>query len=312
MNFSVVIPVFNEQDNLESLYGRLTKVMQGLESTYEIIFIDDGSTDNSPDIIQKLHRKDSHVKLIIFTRNFGQHPATMAGFSSAHGEVVITLDADLQNPPEEIPKLIRKLNDGYEIVFGIPQNRKHSIFRRTGSAFTKWILRKALPVGSANLSCFRALRLNVVAELKLLDEKSKFIDGLICWMGFRVGTVKVKHNKRHAGKTKYSLFRLLSLWFDMVVSFTDIPLKIAAFGGLILGISGFLLAIFYISRYFLYGFSVPGFATIVILITVFSGFQLLCLGILGEYVGRMNRELKNKPEYIIRDTLGIEEQSNER
>jgi len=303
IKYSVVIPVFNEAENLEVLYARLTKVMGSLEEPYEIIFVDDGSSDQSFQILRDLHQKDINVKVIRFTRNFGQHPAITAGFSAAKGDIMITLDADLQNPPEEIPKLLDKLDEGCEVVFGVFQHRKHSAFRRAGSRFAKWVLGRILPVEATGLSGFRALRSYTVAQLKLLNEKSKFLDGLLCWMGYKVGKIEVAHEERHAGKTKYTPFKLVSLWLDMVVSFTDLPLKIAIFGGLFLGVVGFALALFYLIRYFLYGFGVPGFATIVILITFFSGVQLFALGILGEYIGRMNKEVKNKPEYIIREIV---------
>ena len=303
IKYSVVIPVFNEAENLEVLYARLTKVMDSLDGPYEIIFIDDGSTDGSFQILQELHQKDSNVKVISFTRNFGQHPAVMAGLHASRGEIIITLDADLQNPPEEIPKFLDKLDEGYEVVFGVFQQRKHSAFRRTGSSFAKWVLGRILPVQATDLSGFRALRSYTVAQLKLLNEKSKFLDGLLCWMGYKVGKVEVAHEERHSGKTKYTPFKLLTLWLDMVVSFTHLPLKIAIFGGFLLGVVGLALALFYLVRYFLYGFGVPGFATIVILITFFSGVQLFALGILGEYIGRINKEVKNKPEYIIRDKM---------
>jgi len=306
IKYSVVIPVFNEAENLEVLYARLTKVMDGLDGPYEIIFVDDGSSDSSFQILNILHQKDKNIKVIRFTRNFGQHPAVMGGFNASRGETIITLDADLQNPPEEIPKLLEKLDEGYEVVFGVFQQRKHSAFRRAGSRFAKWVLGRILPVEATDLSGFRALRSYTVAQLKLLNEKSKFLDGLLCWMGYKVGKVEVAHEERHSGKTKYTPFKLLSLWLDMIVSFTELPLKIAIFSGLFLGVVGLALALFYLIRYFLYGFGVPGFATIVILITFFSGVQLFALGILGEYVGRMNKEVKNKPEYIVRDKLGIE------
>jgi len=301
MKYSVVIPVFNEEPNLEPLYARLKGVMDSLQETYEIVFVDDGSTDSSFQILVGLHQKDRNIKVIRFTRNFGQHPAVMAGFNTARGELIITLDADLQNPPEEIPKLIEKLGEGYEVVFGVFQQRKHSAFRRAGSRFSKWILARILPVGTTNLSGFRALRSYAVGQLKLLNEKSKFLDGLLCWMGYKVATVEVGHDERHSGKTKYTPFKLVSLWLDMVISFTDFPLKIATFGGLLLGALSLLLALFYLIRYFLYGYSVPGFATTAILIAFFSGVQLFFLGILGEYMGRVNRDVKNKPEYIVRD-----------
>ena len=297
----MVIPVFNEAENLGVLYARLTKVMHSLDGSHEIIFVDDGSTDDSFNILEALCGQDNHVRAIQLTRNFGQHPAVMAGLDSAQGEVIVTIDADLQNPPEEIPKLLNKLDEGYEVVFGILTHRKHSFLRNAGSAFTKKVLAEILPTGMTNLSAFRALRSYVAENLKLFSERSKFLDGLICWMGYKIGTVDVQHQKRFAGKTKYNLFKLIRLWFDLVVSLTDIPLKFATYAGAGLGSISLLLALFYVIRYFITGFSVPGFATTVILITVFAGIQLFCLGILGEYIGRMNVEVKRKPDYIIRD-----------
>jgi len=306
IRFSVVIPVFNEESNLSILHGRLSIVMQGLGKAYEIIYVDDGSSDSSFQVLRDLYSQDNHINVIRFTRNFGQHPAVMAGFNAARGEIVITIDADLQNPPEEIPKLIEKLDEGYDIVFGVFLKRKHSVFRQAGSQFAKWMLSRVVPVETTNLSGYRALRSYTIDQLKLLNEKSKFLDGLLCWMGYRVGTVEVKHCERHSGKTKYTPWKLISLSLDMVISLTDLPLKIATFGGLFLAVCAFLLALFYIIEYFLYGFSVPGFATTVMLITFFSGIQLFCLGILGEYIGRMNKEIRNKPDYIIRTKLGLD------
>ncbi|OGO20301.1 MAG: hypothetical protein A2144_14125 [Chloroflexi bacterium RBG_16_50_9] len=302
--FSVVIPVFNEEQNLPLLYSRLAPVMTSLGETYEIIFIDDGSHDASFEILKSLHEKDKNIKVIRFTRNFGQHPAIMAGFEAAEGEVIITLDSDLQNPPEEIPRLLKKLDEGYEVVFGVFTHRKHSPFRRAGSAFTKKVLATILPSGVTNISAFRVLRSYVVQRFQLFGERSKFLDGLICWMGYRVGTIEVEHEKRYAGKTKYNIFKLVTMWFDIVVSLTEIPLKFATYAGIIMGIFSLLLAFYYLVRYFFYGFSVPGFATTVILIAFFAGIQLFCLGILGEYVGRMNKEVKRKPEFIVREKLG--------
>ena len=301
--FSVVVPVFNEKENLEPLHTRLVRVMGGLKRPYEIIYVDDGSSDGSFQILKNIQGKDKRTRVISFTRNFGQHPAIMAGLNAAAGEVIITLDADLQNPPEEIPKLIKKMTDGYEVVFGVFEGRKHSLFRRAGSWFAKWALARVLPVNITGLSGFRAVKACAVDQLKSLNEKSKFLDGLLCWMGYKVGTVEVRHDERHSGKTKYTLSKLTGLWLDMVISFTDFPLKMATFLGLIFGTVSLLLALFYFIRYFAFGYSVPGFATTAILITFFSGIQLFSLGILGEYMGRVNREVKNKPEYIIRREL---------
>ncbi len=303
IQYSVVIPLLNEEDNLRPLHSRLTAVMANLRKPYEIVFVDDGSTDGSYSILKEFHQASSSTRCVRLMRNFGQQSATRAGFATTKGQVILTMDADLQNPPEEIPKLIAKLDEGYEVVFGIFAERKHSLFRRLGSDFTKHVLAKLLPVPVSNLSCFRALKREVVEQLALLPEKTRFLDGLMCWMGFRVGTVVVGHADRYAGKTKYGLFGLLSLWFDMLVSFTNLPLKIGTASGVVVGLVGLVLGLFYLIRYLMYGFAVPGFATIVILITVFAGIQLMVLGIIGEYLGRINSQVKNKPEYVVRDML---------
>lgn len=303
LEFTVVIPVFNEEGNLRILHDRLNGVMQGLGDTYEIIFVDDGSTDNSFQVLSDIHGQDNHVRVVRLTRNFGQHPAVMAGFNTALGGTVITIDADLQNPPEEIPKLIGKLNEGYDIVFGVFLKRKHSAFRRAGSWFAKWVLSRVVPVETTNLSGFRALRSCTIDQLKLLNEKSKFLDGLLCWMGYKVGTVEVTHDERYTGKTKYTQLKLMRLWLDMVISFSDFPLKFAMLLGAVFGIIGLMMAVAYFINYFIYGFTVPGFTTTIILITIFASVQLLCLGMVGEYIGRMNMQLKKRPEYIVREKI---------
>jgi len=303
IKYSVVIPVFNEAESLQTLHTRLTRVMKALNEPYEVIFVDDGSKDSSFQVLKALHGKDKNVKVIRFTRNCGQVPAVMAGFRAAAGEVMINLDADLQNPPEEIPKLIDKLDEGCEVVFGVFQQRKHNCFRRAGSRFAKWVLSRVVSADTTNISCFRAIRSYVVDRLSLINDRSRFLSGLLCWMGYKVGTVEVKHDARYAGKTKYGTFKLVTRWMDMVVSFTDLPLKLAIYGGVVLGVFAFALALYYMIRHFLHGYGVPGFATIVILVTFFAGVQLFSLGILGEYIGRMNKEVRNRPEYIIRDEL---------
>jgi glycosyltransferase involved in cell wall biosynthesis len=304
VKYSVIVPVFNEIANINPLYQRLVNTMRTLDGTYEIIFIDDGSKDGSFQSMKELSAGDGNVRVVRFTRNFGQHAAIFAGLCQARGQVVITIDADLQNPPEEIPRLIQKLDEGYEVVMGVFKRPGEPVYRRAGSAFAKWVLAKTMPSIPTNLSGFRALKSEVVEQVKAVKEKNNFIDGLLCWMGFDVAVVEVTHNKRQAGKSKYNLFKLINLWFDMVVSFTNFPLKLAMVGGSLLGLAGFLLALYYFVRYLIDGSIVPGFATIVILLAVFSGVQLLCLGIMGEYIGRMNVEVKNKPQYVIREIIG--------
>lgn len=302
IKYSVVIPVYNEASILKFLFARLWAVFKGLNQEFEIIFVDDGSVDNSYDILKRLCGEDSCIKVIRFTRNFGQHQALMAGFAKAKGDIIITLDADLQNPPEEIPKLLSKLDEGYEIVFGVPIMKQHSWFRRLGSRFSKWVLSKIVQTPNVGFSGFRVIKSDVIKQLRTLKEKGKFIDGLICWMGYKVTSVEVEHHVRKSGKSKYNLLKLVRLWLDMVVSFTNIPLRLAIFGGLALGIIAFILVIVYVVLYFTMSYTLPGFITTTLLISFFAGVQLFCLGIIGEYIGRINYEVKNKPEYIIRET----------
>ncbi|MDD5493734.1 MAG: glycosyltransferase family 2 protein, partial [Dehalococcoidia bacterium] len=257
------------------------------------------------DLLKDLCQNDDRVKVVRLTRNFGQHAAVLAGFNVARGSVIITIDADLQNPPEEIPRLLNKMDEGYEVVFGIFKREHEPFYRRIGSAFTKWVLSRLLPSLPTNLSGFRILRSFVVDELKALGERSMFIDGPLCWMGFKIATVDVKRDKRLAGKSKYNLFKLINYWLDLVISLTNLPLKIAMLSGIILGLVGLLLAFIYLVGYLLKGYPVQGFATTVIFITVFSGVQLFCLGIIGEYIGRINLEVRNKPKYIVRELLNI-------
>lgn len=301
---SVVIPLYNEEENLEELHRRLTSVLVDLGELYEIVFVDDGSNDKSFEMLQGLHKKDSHVKVIRLTRNFGQPAAKTAGFDFSKGKIVITIDADLEHPPEEIPKLIEKLEEDYDVIYGIFPERKHSTFRIAGSGFSKWVLSRIVTVGRTNISGFTAIRASAIERLNLCGERTRFLSGLFSWTGANVGTVEVEHHYRHAGKSRYGVFKLLGLWFDMIVSFTDLPLRMASVGGFILGAIGLLMALGYLIRYLLYGFGVPGFATITILLFIFFGFQFLYLGIVGEYLARINTEVRHRPRYIVREALG--------
>jgi len=308
---SVVIPLYNEEKNIEELNSRLVRVMEALGETYEILFVDDGSTDKSFDILQGLHNKDDHVKVIRLTRNFGQPAAKSAGFDFSKGKIVITIDADLEHPPEEIPKLIKKIEEDYDVVYGIFPERKHSNFRIAGSGFSKWVLSKIVTVGRTNISGFAAISSSAIERLNLCGERTRFLSGLLSWTGANVGTVEVEHHYRHAGKSRYGVFKLLGLWFDMIVSFTDLPLRLASVGGFLLGTIGLLMALGYLIRYLVSGFGVPGFATITILLFIFFGFQFLYLGIVGEYIARINTEVRHRPRYIVREALGTSQANGE-
>lgn len=306
-DLSVVIPVYNEEAVLPDLFQKLLPVLNEISSHYEILLVDDGSSDHSFSIIESYADQDSRIKAIRLARNFGQHAAISAGLHKSKGKIVVTMDADLQNPPAEIPKLIAAIHEGYDLVWGKFETRQHNAFRRLGSNFAKFVLKKIMRGMSSNISTFRAIDRKLVQRLDQLNENSRFLDGLLIWMGARSKLVSVEHRSREKGETKYSFFKLIRLWFDMVTSFSDFPLKFSTFTGIGFGFMGALAAAFYLIRKIFFGFEVPGFATLIIAIFLFSGMQLFCLGMLGEYIGRIFVEAKNRPNYIIDVERGFDE-----
>jgi len=301
MDYSIVVPIYNEEENIEPFYKRLINAMTRLHKSYEVIFVDDGSVDNSIEILQKI--KTNNTKIIKLTRNFGQQAALMAAFSITKGNEVITIDADLQMHPEDIPLLIDKMSEGYDIVYGTYNKNRKNFARKMCSTFAHAILAKLVPYNTTETGGFRMIKSHIVKQIIQFKERSKMLDSLLCWTGYKIGKVDVQHNERLAGKSKYTFFKLLKYWMDMVVSLTYMPLKIAIFGGLFIGSGAILLGLYYFIRYLLFGATVEGFTTLAILIAIFSGVQLFCLGIIGEYLGRTNKEVMSKPEYIIKEII---------
>jgi UTP-glucose-1-phosphate uridylyltransferase/glycosyltransferase involved in cell wall biosynthesis len=305
IDLSVVIPVFNEEAILNDLYQSLSETLVKITSRYEVLFVDDGSWDNSAQIIEALSKSDKRIKGIKFARNFGQHAALSAGLRRCKGKVIVTMDADLQNPPEEIPKLLHKLSEGYDLVWGRFEKRKHSFFRRAGSIFSKYILSKILGSSEINISTFRAIDARLVKRLNNLDEQNRFLDGLMIWLGAKTEIINVKHNPRMKGETKYNLKKLIRMWSDMVTSFSDFPLKLATIVGIVFSGIALFLSCFYLFMKILFNFTVPGFASIIIAIMLFAGIQLFCLGIIGEYIARIFIESKNRPFYVVDEEFGF-------
>lgn len=310
-DFSVVIPIYNEEENIYDLYSRLTHVMEKLRgneasptNSYEIIMVDDGSIDRSWHLIRELHEKDPRVKGISFSRNFGHHIAITAGLDHAKGNVVILSDGDLQDPPEEIPVLFEKFKQGYDLVYGIRQQRHDPFFKKMTSWLFWWILRRFsgvdIPEGQTML---RIMSRRIVDVLKQMREHSRFIHGMMAWAGFMVTTVEVKHDPRIKGKSKYNLSKMFKLAFHAVTSFSTVPLKLATYIGLISSLISLMLGIYYIWRRIFYGIPVLGFAAIIISIFFIGGVQLLIFGIFGEYLGRIYLEGQKRPLYIVANYL---------
>ncbi len=312
--FSIVIPVYNEQENIPELYKRLTEVMDTLCTSrelsinyYEIIMVDDGSTDGSWEIIKKLHYDDKRVKGINFSRNFGHHIAITAGLDYIKGNTVILMDGDLQDPPEEIPKLYQKFQEGYDLVYGIRQKRNDSLFKILTSKFFWWILRKFSGVEMPkDQTMLRVLSKRLVESIKQMRENARFIHGMMAWVGFNSANVEIRHNPRTKGKSKYNLPKMFKLAFHAVTSFSAIPLKLASYLGFSSSFLSFLIGLYFLYKKIFFNIPVPGYASIIVSVFFVGGIQLLVLGIMGEYIGRTYQEVQRRPLYIIKESF-IEE-----
>jgi dolichol-phosphate mannosyltransferase len=273
--------------------------------TYEIIMVDDGSTDSSWQLIKEFHENDSRVKGISFSRNFGHHIAITAGLDYARGKAVILMDGDLQDPPEEIPKLYEKFKEGYDIVYAIREKRADPIFKKITSRLFLSMLRKISNV-DVNLQSgiFRIISKRCAENMKSLREKSRFIIGLMSWIGFSQAGVEIERHKRYAGRSTYTLFKLFKLAWHGVTSFSYIPLQLATYFGFGVAAISFLLGIYILYRKLFLGIPLLGYASIIVSLFFLGGVILFILGIIGEYIGRIYTEAQNRPLYVIKMEIG--------
>lgn len=298
---SIVIPVFNEKDALLELHDRLISVMRGIGRIYEIIFVDDGSRDKSPEILAEIQGKGGGVKIISFCRNFGQHAAVMAGFKASRGEIVVTLDADLQNPPEEIPKLLKKIEEGFDVVAGRRMGRKDVLTRRLSSAMMNIIISRLTGVKLNDYGCMlRAYRRNIIDYMVQYGEKSVYIPAFASWFAARATEIPVDHDARKYGKSKYSLLRFLRQAFDLITAYTLLPIQLISIAGAAFAFIGFLLACYLMSFRLFFG-TPSALTTFVSALLLFSGLILLSLGIVSEYLARIYIETRRLPLYIVKD-----------
>jgi undecaprenyl-phosphate 4-deoxy-4-formamido-L-arabinose transferase len=300
---SVVVPVYNEEKNLSLLMDRLEKVMKSLERLYEIIFVDDGSRDRSLEILKGFVGRPG-VRVVELTRNYGQHPAVFSGFSVVRGDVVVTLDADLQNPPEEIPRLIQAIEKGgYEVVGSVRQSRRDSLFRKIPSLFVNAMTRRITGVRMTDWGCMlRAYRREVVDRMVTSQEHSTFIPALATLYAKRVTEVPVAHADRHGGVSHYNIWKLISLQFDLLTSFSEFPLKVLLTLGAGLSIAAALFgAMLFVLRVFYgAGWAGEGVFTLFAILFFFVGALFFAMGIMGQYVGRIYHEVRKRPSYTIR------------
>ncbi len=299
---SVVIPVYNEEENLILLYSRLKKTLDSLNSSYEIIFIDDGSRDKSWSILENFRNKDNLVRTFQFNRNYGQHTAILAGFELSRGEVIVTIDADLQNPPEEITKLLKEIENGHDVVGGLRKKRKDPFFRKFISKLGNKVLAKITGIHLKDYGCMlRAYRKEVVKRICDVNEFSSFfIPALAYTYANNLIEIVVEHNERHEGKSKYNLLKLAKLNFDILTSFSLIPIQVITLFGIFTGLAGGVLGgILFILDIFM---DVSNrFLTLVSILAIFTGIQVFLLGLIGEYIGRIYVEVRRRPRYIINE-----------
>lgn len=308
MKYSLILPVYNEEENIAPLYDRLTAVMSALKGDYELLFIDDGSHDLTYAKLKTLHESDKHIKVIRFSRNFGHQTAVTAGLKYAKGESIAILDADLQDPPEVLEKFFAKLDEGYNVVYAIREKRKESFFKKTAYSLFYRLLDSVaqikIPLDSGD---FCVMDRKVVDALNSLPERNRFVRGLRSWVGFKQIGISYERSARYAGESKYPLKKLLKLAFDGIFSFSYVPLQMMFYTGLI-SLLGSLLGTIWVvyQRFFTDSYnSVPGFATTIILVMFIGGLQLFSLGIVGEYMRRMYDEIKQRPQYVIDEVVGV-------
>jgi undecaprenyl-phosphate 4-deoxy-4-formamido-L-arabinose transferase len=305
---SLVIPVFNEQDNLPELLQRCLTVGSGLGTDFELILIDDGSADNSPRIIRDAADRDpAHVVAVLLNRNYGQHAAVMAGLEKARGDIVVTLDADLQNPPEEIPKLLEAIKLGHDVVGGVRRLRQDTPFRRMASRTMNKLMRRITGIQVSDYGCMlRAYRRDVVDAILQCRERSAYVPALANSFSANLSEITVEHAERHAGESKYRLWSLLNLYFDLMVSATTAPLRMLSIAGSGLALLGAGFGILLLLLRLIYGptWAAQGVFTIFAVLFIFLGVQLIGMGLLGEYIGRISRDVQGRPRYIVQDTVG--------
>ncbi|MDX4955520.1 glycosyltransferase family 2 protein [Delftia acidovorans] len=299
MNISVVIPCFRSQSTIKGLYSRLVTTMESLTDDFEILFIEDCGGDNTWDLISELAANDSRVHGIKLARNYGQHNALLCGIRAARGEVIVTIDDDLQNPPEEIYKLLEKLDQGFDVVYGSPARETHGLLRDAASKITKIALQSSMGVESASkVSAFRAFRTHLRNAFASYQSPAVNIEVLLTWGTTRFSSVVVRQDERTQGESGYSLKKLITHAINMMTGFSTLPLQIASVLGLMFGVIGILILIYVVARYMLYGSAVPGFSFLASIIAIFSGVQLFALGVIGEYLARMHFRSMERPPYV--------------
>ncbi len=305
---SIVIPVFNEEENLEELLERCLNTCTGMERDFEIILVDDGSSDQSRNMITKAAEQNpGRIVGLLLNRNYGQHSAIMAGFAEARGDIVITLDADLQNPPEEIQKLVKKADEGFDVVGSVRMHRRDTLFRRGASLMVNKVVQMSTGVDMHDYGCMlRAYNRRVVDAMLQCHERSTFIPVLANSFAGATAEIDVDHAERSAGNSKYGLWKLINLQFDLLTSMTTFPLRLLNLLGVIISALGVGFGIFLFVMRLIYGpdWAAAGVFTLFAILFIFIGAQFLGMGLLGEYIGRIYNDVRARPRYFVESVMG--------
>ncbi len=301
LDLSIVIPVYNSAATLPQLHARLSAVLGPLGRSYEIVLVDDGSRDGSWAGLEALRAIDpDHVVAVQLMRNYGQHNALMCGLETARGAHVVTMDDDLQNPPEEISKMLAAIEgDDLDLVYGCPNDRQHAGWRNLGSSIV-WHFYRTVFRNPVTPTPFRVMRHQLAKSVQFYDLNFTYLDGLLAWCTSRIGAVDVAHHARVEGKSNYSVSKLLVLALNLYTNFSLLPLQMVSGMGLLTAFSGFMVGAYYLLQYMVSNIVVPGFASTIIAVLILGGVQLLALGVIGEYLGRLHLNVNRKPQFVVR------------
>ena len=308
---SIIVPVFNEEAVLDELHRRLTTVARDLETTYEILYVNDGSRDRSMELLEGMARQDPHVRVIQFARNFGHQVAITAGMDHAQGEAVVVIDADLQDPPELIGPMLAKWREGYDVVYAVRERREgDSYFKRTTAALFYRVLKRITHVDiPLDTGDFRLMSRRAIEAMKLFSERNRFVRGLVSWIGFKQTGITFVRAERFAGETKYPLKKMLRFAMDGIVTFSFVPLQMATYLGFLVSGLSFLGILWVIYMRIFTLETIVGWASLMAIALFLGGVQLITLGVIGEYIGRIYDEVKHRPLYLIQERLGFEQGS---
>jgi polyisoprenyl-phosphate glycosyltransferase len=308
VKYSIVVPVYNEEEVIHETYRRLTEVMRSTKEAYELLFVNDGSRDQTAEIIKEYSEQDPAVVLLDFARNFGHQIAITAGMDYARGEAVVVIDADLQDPPELILEMIEKWKQGFDVVYAKRTKRKGETYfkKQTAAMFYRFLRAMTdidIPLDTGD---FRLLDRKVCNQMNSIQEKNRFVRGLVSWVGFKQTAVEYERDERLAGESKYPLKKMLKLSMDGITSFSYKPLKLASYAGVTLSGIGFiyLLVVMYLKLFT--DSTITGWSSLIVIQLFFSGIILIILGMIGEYIGRIYDETKNRPLYIVREKYQLE------